>query len=187
MPTQATYDLYSEQDLRRDIAILNIEAFAADNQDYNSGAGVSYTEGYEHTGFFNRKYIPRQGDANIGDQNLTNPNNYRSIRFADVLLMAAEAHNKSGNDGVARAYLNRVRNRAGLVDTSASGTALEDAIYFERRLELVGEGHQFFDAVRTGRAPQEIEGFVAGKNELFPIPEIEILLTGNRWQQNPNY
>ncbi len=187
VPTQATYDLYSEQDLRRDIAILNIEAFAADNQDYNSGAGVSYTEGYEHTGFFNRKYIPRQGDANIGDQNLTNPNNYRSIRFADVLLMAAEAHNKSGNDGVARAYLNRVRNRAGLVDTSASGAALEDAIYFERRLELVGEGHQFFDAVRTGRAPQEIEGFVAGKNELFPIPEIEILLTGNRWQQNPNY
>lgn len=64
--------------------------------------------------FFNRKYIPRQGDANIGDQNLTNPNNYRSIRFADVLLMAAEAHHENGNDASAQSYVNRVRARAGL-------------------------------------------------------------------------
>jgi hypothetical protein len=64
---------------------------------------------------------------------------------------------------------------------------LADAIYLERRLELVGEGHQFFDAVRKGRAAQEIPGFTPNKHELFPIPEIEIQLTGNRWQQNPGY
>ena len=57
----------------------------------------------------------------------------------------------------------------------------------ERRVELVGEGHRFFDLVRTGRAAQEINGFQAGKHELFPIPEIEISLAGNRWAQNPNY
>ena len=187
VPTEETYNLFSEEDLRRDIAILNIALFADQNQDYNGGAGVNWTEGYEHTGFFNRKYIPRQGDSNIGDQNLTNPNNYRSIRFADVLLMAAEAHQQSGNDPLALQYLNRVRNRAGLEASNASGSDLLNAIYLERRLELVGEGHHFFDLVRTGRAAAEIEGFTSGKHELFPIPEIEIQLTGNRWQQNPGY
>ncbi len=187
VPTQEMYNLFNENDLRRDIAILNIEKFAEENQDYNNGSGVSWSEGYEHTGFYNRKYIPRQGDSNIGDQNYTNPNNYRAIRFADVLLMAAEAHNLNGNDGLSLQYLNRVRVRAGLSEISLSGSALTDAIYSERRLELVGEGHQFFDLVRTGRAAAEIPGFVTGKHELFPIPEIEIQLTGNRWTQNPGY
>jgi len=188
VPTQETYDAFDENDIRRDFSILNIEAFAIENQDYNNGAGVSWTEGFEHTGFFNRKYIPRQGDSNIGDQNLTNPNNYRSIRFSDVLLMAAEAHsNATGNEGLALQYLNLVRNRAGLESVTLSGNALTQAIYLERRLELVGEGHHFFDLVRTGRAAGQIEGFVTGKHELFPIPEIEIQLTGNRWAQNPGY
>ncbi|MGB0949272.1 MAG: RagB/SusD family nutrient uptake outer membrane protein, partial [Marinirhabdus sp.] len=188
VPTAETYAAFSEDDLRRDIAILNIEAFAQANQDYNNGAGVTYTEGFEHTGYFNRKYIPRQGDSNIGDQNLTNPNNYRSIRYADVLLMAAEAHNEgTGNDGVALTYVNQVRQRAGLGDLSVTGSDLLQAIYLERRLELVGEGHHFFDLVRTGRAAQQIEGFMNGKHELFPIPAIEIQLAGNRWEQNPGY
>ena len=188
VPTEEVYNAFEEKDLRRDIAILNIEKFADENQDFNNGAGVSFTEGFEHTGYFNRKYIPRQGDSNIGDQNLTNPNNYRAIRFADVLLLAAEAHNVgNGNDGVARLYLNRVRNRAGLEDVSAGGSELTNAIYLERRLELVGEGHHFFDLVRTGRAASNIEGFMSGKHELFPIPQIEIELAGNRWEQNPGY
>jgi len=188
VPTQETFDAFSEEDLRRDFSILDIEAFAIENQDYNNGAGVSWTEGFEHTGFFNRKYIPRQGDSNIGDQNLTNPNNYRSIRFADVLLMAAEAHSRgNGNEALALQYLNRVRTRAGLDELSVSGSDLTQAIYLERRLELVGEGHHFFDLVRTNRAAAAIEGFMTGKHELFPIPDIEIQLTGNRWQQNPGY
>jgi hypothetical protein len=188
VPTQEVYDAFDENDLRRDFSILNIEAFAIENQDYNNGSGVSWTEGFEHTGFFNRKYIPRQGDSNIGDQNLTNPNNYRSIRFSDVLLMSAEAHAKAtGNEGLALQYLNQVRTRAGLDNLTLSGNELVQAIYQERRLELVGEGHHFFDLVRTGRAAGQIDGFVTGKHELFPIPEIEIQLTGNRWQQNPGY
>ena len=47
--------------------------------------------------------------------------------------------------------------------------------------------HHFFDLVRTGRASQEINGFVSGKHELFPIPSIEIELAGNRWAQNQGY
>jgi hypothetical protein len=188
VPTQEVFDAFDQDDARREFAILDIVAFAAANSDFNGGAGVTFTEGFEHTGYFNRKYIPRVGDTNIGDQNLTNPGNYRAIRFADVLLMGAEAHNQGdGNDELARQYLNRVRERTTLSDVNASGSALTQAIYNERRLELVGEGHHFFDLVRTGRAAQEIEGFTAGKNELFPIPLVEIQLAGNRWLQNPGY
>ena len=182
VPVQEVYDAFEPGDLRRDTAILDIEAWAAANPD------VSFVEGFEHTGYYNRKYIARQGDLNTGDANLTNPNNYRAIRFADVLLMAAEALNRGGiNDALAQTYLNRVRSRAGLADVTAAGSALTDAIYAERRVELVGEGHHFFDLVRTGRASSEIDGFQTGKHELFPIPSIEIELAGNRWAQNPGY
>ena len=106
VPTQEAYNSYEAGDNRRDVAILNIVTWAAAN------AGVSYGSGYKHTGFFNRKYIARQGDANALDQNLTNPNNYRSIRYADVLLMAAEANSRSGNNAKGQEYLNKVRDRA---------------------------------------------------------------------------
>lgn len=181
VPTQEAADQYLNADLRKDVAILDIEAWSAET-------GATFAKGYEHTGFYNRKYIARQGDLNTGDANLTNPNNYRSIRFADVLLMAAEANNRGGLDeGKALSYLNRVRVRAGLDELNETGSALTDAIYKERRLELLGEGHHFFDLVRTGRAAQDIPGFTSGKHELFPIPSIEIELAGGRWAQNPGY
>jgi hypothetical protein len=184
VPVQEVVDAFEDGDLRLETAILDIEAWAADT-------GASFGTGFEHTGYFNRKYIARQGDADIGDANLTNPNNYRAIRFADVLLMAAEALNRGGiNDMQAQIYLNRVRERAfGNSDNNVTttGSALTDAIYHERRLELVGEGHHFFDLVRTGRAANEIDGFQAGKHEVFPIPLIEIQLAGNNWEQNPEY
>ena len=183
VPTQETYDAFEDGDMRRDIAVLDIDAWAEET-------GATFTTGNEHTGYYNRKYIARQGDLNTGDANLTNPNNYRAIRFADVLLMAAEALNESGNDMQAQMYLNRVRERAfGNSDNNvtATGPALRNAIYHERRVELVGEGHHFFDLVRTGRAAQEINGFQSGKHELFPIPLVEIQLAGNIWEQNPGY
>jgi len=105
--------------------------------------------------------------------------------------MAAEAHSRGNLDEAkALGYLNQVRERAFGDDThnsSATGTALTDAILEERRLELMGEGHRFFDLVRTGRAPQAIDGFVAGKHELFPIPFQEIQFSAGNWSQNPNY
>lgn len=182
VPVQEVYEGFEPGDVRRDAAILDIEAWAAEN------IGVSYVEGYEHTGYFNLKYLPRQGGLNTPDANLTKPNNYRAIRYADVLLMAAEALNSGGiSDDRAQNYLNEVRRRASLPEISAVGGPLRDAIYRDRRAELVGEGHRFFDLVRTGRAAQEIQGFQTGKHELFPIPSIEIELAGNRWEQNPGY
>ena len=186
VPVQEVVDAFQAGDTRKDVAILDISAWA--NQ-----TGATFGTGYEHTGYFNRKYIPRKRSATAqGDRNLTNPNNYRSIRFADVLLMAAEAFNRSStpNDVKAQNYLNRVRERAfGNTNNNiiATGTTLYENILDERRVELVGEGHRFFDLVRTGKAAQNINGFVAGKHELFPIPAIEIQLAGNRWSQNPGY
>jgi hypothetical protein len=185
VPTQEAVNAFEVGDNRKAVAILDIVAWAA-------STGATYSEGNEHTGFFNRKYIPRVRSANAaGDRNLTNPNNYRSIRYADVLLMAAEAFNRSGlDDSKARGYLNQVRRRAfgdTNHDISASGAALTDFIWAERRVELVGEGHRFFDLVRTGKAAQEIDGFTAGKNELFPIPIEEIQFANGNWSQNPGY
>ena len=183
VPTQEAFDAFEEGDLRRDVAVLDIEAWSEET-------GATYSTGYEHTGFFNRKYIARQGGLNTPDANLTNPNNYRSIRYADVLLMAAEAYNRGGlDDGLARMYLNKVRLRANLPDVpeSVAGQDLTEVIWNERRVELMGEGHRFFDLVRTERAAQNIDGFVPGKHEVFPIPSIEIELAGNRWEQNPGY
>ncbi|WOI21562.1 MULTISPECIES: RagB/SusD family nutrient uptake outer membrane protein [Nonlabens] len=181
LPTQDVYDEFEPNDLRLPVALLDINVWSAAN-------GATFNTGFEHTGYYNRKYIARQGDLNTGDQNLTNPNNYRAIRFADVYLMAAEAYNRGNlGDDIARDYLNEVRMRAMMPLVTATGAALTDAIYHERRVELVGEGHHFFDLVRTGRAATEINGFTTGKNEVFPIPIDEIILSGNRWDQNPNY
>ena len=186
VPVQEVVDAFEAGDLRKEVAILDINAWA-------TSTGATFGVGYEHTGYFNRKYIPRTRSTDAqGDRNLTNPNNYRAIRFADVLLMAAEAYNRSTtpNDTKAQAYLNRVRERAfgnNANNIIASGNVLYDNILQERRVELVGEGHRFFDLVRTGKAASEIIGFEAGKHEVFPIPAIEIQLTGNRWSQNPNY
>jgi hypothetical protein len=171
-------------DLRQRPSVLDIEQFISEQADPNA---ITFVEGHDHTGFYQGKYQPRQGEA-FQDPNLTNLTNIRWIRFSDVLLMAAEALNRGSiDDNLALTYVNRVRERAGLDPISVTGSALTDAIYQERRVELVGEGHRFFDLVRTGRAAANIEGFTPGKNEVFPIPSIEIELAGNVWEQNDGY
>lgn len=185
IPVQDAVDEFEDDDPRVDVAILDIEAWA-------ESTGATYSEGYEHTGYFNRKYLPRErSDDAASDVNLTNPNNYRAIRYADVLLMAAEAYNRGGiSDSKALEYVNMVRDR-GFADTdheiTVTGDNLTAAIYHERRVELLGEGQRFFDLVRTGYAADAIDGFTEDKNELFPIPDEEIEYSNGLWEQNPGY
>ncbi|MFM1878069.1 MAG: hypothetical protein RLZZ241_935 [Bacteroidota bacterium] len=154
--------------------------------------------------------------------------NYTIIRFADVLLMQAEAEVELGNLEAARTLVNRVRARAanstywvkkdGVNEANyviseypagnaafASQAAARNAVRFERKLELSGEGHRFFDLVRWGIAGSEInryldfEGqflvtkfgganFTAGKNEYQPIPQSQIDLQGSDvLTQNPGW
>lgn len=187
LPTQDLYDAFDAGDPRRDATVLDIDAFiqAQDNPE-----DISYViGGGGHTGFYNNKYIKRQDELGLPDDDLTSPVNHKAIRYADVLLMAAEAHNRKpgANDELAREYLNEVRDRVGLDPVTLSGAELTQAIWEERRFELSGEGLRFFDLVRTGRAAQEIQGFIPGTHEIFPIPQVEIDLAGGNWQQNPGY
>jgi len=187
LPTQDLYDEFEAGDPRRDVAILDIEAFKASQPDPSQ---VKYVQGAGgHTGYYNNKYSKRINELGQPDTDLTSPVNHTVIRYADVLLMAAEAHARkpSPNETLARQYLNEVRNRVSMTSVNSSGAALLTAIYHERRVELAGEGVHFFDLVRTGRAATEIAGFQTGKNELFPIPQIEIDLAGAGWGQNQGY
>lgn len=181
VPSQKLWDSYADGDSRKEATILDIEAWAADT-------GASYAEGYKHTGYFNHKYIPRAGESGAQIE-LNYLTNYRAIRYADVLLMAAEANNRGGiNDTKALEYVNMVRERAfGNSDNNLnlSGSNLTAAIYDERNFELAMEGHRFFDLVRTGQAAANIDGFVTGKHEVFPIPQQEVDISG--LTQNPGY
>ncbi len=186
LPTEDLYNSFVEGDLRRDGAVLNLAAFIAAQP--NPGAISFAIGGGGHTGFYNNKYIARQNELGLPDVKLTSPVNYRVIRLPDVYLMAAEAHNRgAGNDGTAQQYLNAVRERVGLPPVTQSGNALTEAIWQERRWELAGEGLRFWDLVRTGQAADRITGFQSGKNERFPIPQVEIDLAGGNWSQNPGY
>ncbi|MEM9390060.1 MAG: RagB/SusD family nutrient uptake outer membrane protein, partial [Bacteroidota bacterium] len=187
VPRQELVDDFESGDVRFEATILDIDEFVTENPGTEDDP-TTFVEGFDHTGYFNNKYLPRQGEADQPDVNLTYPNNIRQIRYSDVLLMAAEALNRGdGNDAQALAYVNQVRSRAGLSNINVSGSNLTQAIYQERRVEFAGEGHRFFDLVRTGNAASEIDGFQTGKHEVFPIPLIEIQLAGDVWQQNPNY
>jgi len=188
LPAKDLANAYSAGDQRKEVTVLDIEAYKAANPSFN----ISYQVApYKNTGLYNQKYQPRKGETS-GQVELNYLNNFRTIRYAEVLLMAAEAFNKasSANDSKAREYLNRVRQRA-FGDTdhdiSASGSALYEAILKERRLELAMEGDRYFDLIRTGKAAAVLGplGFISGKHEVFPIPQEEIQISN--LTQNPNY
>ncbi len=120
----------------------------------------------------------------------------RLIRYADVLLMAAEALNENDNSSKALIYLNMVRararqgNNAILPDVTVTDkNSLRDKIFLERRHELALEGIRFWDLVRTGNAPKVLGplGFMHGKHELLPIHQTEIDISQGTLTQNPNY
>ncbi len=140
--------------------------------------------------FYPKKYFSSKSeDAPFGDPNPNGGTNDRVIRYADVLLMHAEAAFHTSDEAGAKASLNQVRTRVGIPEVTATGQALLEAIHRERRIELGLEAHRFFDLVRTGRAPQVLGGlgFKAGTHELFPIPQSQILATDGVVTQNPGY
>ncbi len=153
------------------------------------------------TGGFAYDYYPKKNfsnkseDAPFGDPVPNGGNNDRVIRFADVLLMHAEAAAQNGNESGARTSINKVRARARgtatniLPDITATGPALLTAIYRERRVELGLEGHRFFDLVRTGRAAAVLGalGYQEGKHNLFPLPQSQVQATNGAIVQNPGY
>ena len=157
------------------------------------------TVGYQHTGYFSKKY---SSDAehwgSSGQFELNRTCNHRVIRFSDVLLMAAELGSAN-----AQQYLDRVRARVGL----GSIPATPDNIYKERRLELSLEGIRYFDVLRKGmafasqtlsysgiRGPNYVGEqqlfdvtFNAATKGFLPIPQTEMDLSGGAFVQNQGY
>lgn len=151
--------------------------------------------GFPHD-YYPKKYFNNKSEeAPFGDPVPNGGSNDRVIRYADVLLMHAEAAYRSGDAGSARTSLNLVRARARgsnsgiLPDVIADGPALLDAIYHERRVELGLEGHRFFDLVRTGRAQDVLGplGYQEDVHRVFPIPDSQIQATNGALIQNPGY
>ncbi len=122
--------------------------------------------------------------------------NRRIIRYADVILMAAEALNENNKPVEALLQINKIKLRARegnasiLPDiTTTDKDDLRDLILNERRIELALEGQRFWDLVRTGNADEVLGplGYITGKHELFPIPQTEIDLSQGALKQNPNW
>ncbi|HTF29119.1 MAG TPA: RagB/SusD family nutrient uptake outer membrane protein [Flavitalea sp.] len=127
--------------------------------------------------------------------------NFMVLRYADVLLMAAESLNEISYDkGNAFNYLNQVRQRAGAPVYNQSSLpdqqSFRAAIELERRLELAFENHRWFDLLRTGRALQVMSTAVGGSafpinikpyQLLFPIPLEQVDASGGKIKQNPEY
>jgi len=140
-------------------------------------------EGY--TGWFSKKRAPWTHITFSGNAEWNYETNERVIRYADVLLMMAEAAIGSGT-GNPDTYFNEVRQRAGL--STITGVTIAD-IKKERRLELAMEGFRYFDLVRWGDAPTVLgnRGFVTGIHEVFPIPQDEIINSNYKLTQNDGY
>lgn len=196
-PSVNLINFYEESDPRRDATII----FLGETLDGvpiigdSSTPDTTYTDGtrseIREIEAYNQKiYTPGTSSQESWGHNV------RVIRYADVLLMAAEALNENGKQQQAIEYLNRVRERARganpevLPDiTTTNQQELREAIYDERRAELALEGHRFFDLLRTGRAAEVLGpfGFEEGKHELLPIPQSEIDLSQGVLTQNPGW
>ena len=202
-PTQNLYNEYEAGDPRRDATILNPT---------NAQIETPAQEIYLGSRYLNRKYALLNADNSVIP--LAHPSrgpiNNKVIRYSDVLLMYAEACCETDNLATAKTALETVRSRARgnkailpAFPYGSYGDTKDDlriAIRHERRVELAMEGHRWFDLCRWGVAKQvmdtykasetpevqaEMAPFIAGKNELMPIPGKEIDL--NPMDQNPNY
>lgn len=158
-----------------------------------TGGAITDPEAHDYEGYMRLKYATNLSDTDteaVPELNYTI--NWRILRYADVLLMAAEAYNKTGQDGMAQTELEKVRARAGFdEDITATGDALFQLIVKERQIELAFEGQRYWDLVRWGMASQELGnlGFQTNKHELFPIPQNEIIANNaiDQSEQNPGY
>ena len=194
--TERLYNLFDSTDTRRDATFLY--SYVSDK-----GQDVTYNSPDNPSGLaFGGPMAPNGiPSAKLKDpSNQLNPfghgNDLIFLRYADVLLMLAEAYNETGNSNEALAYLNMIRERAGIDDETETGQdALRERIKIERQKELAGEFTEYYDLQRWGdlaaSMQQNVDSEQLGvsyepKLELMPIPQ-GVLETNENLTQNPGY
>ena len=183
LPTQEFVEQYEEGDLRKDMTILYEGCPPFDGKDYKSS--------WSNTGYNVRKFLVPKS---VSPEFNTSPANFVVYRYADVLLMEAEALNEQGLTDEAAVPLNIVRKRAGLPGVSGLSQAeMREKIIHERRIELAFEGHRWFDMIRLEHGDYAInflrsigKGNVTKDRLLFPIPQTE-MDANPLLKQNPGY
>lgn len=181
-PTQALENAFEPGDIRKQFTILR------EGQTTPEGDLIKKGDPQAGNTWNYKTYVPSSLNNNACGYGSIQ--NIRILRFADILLINAEAANELGNTAVAITDINLVRNRAQLANTTATGqSTLRTAIWQERRVELAMENDRFPDLVRTGQAATFLGplGFQTGKNELFPIPLRAITDSKGILTQNPGY
>jgi len=180
------YKLFSATDTRRAVTFYSSV--------YNAATGQTVVFNNPYVPYFNKfvdySLTPLTTQAQSGI-------NYPVLRYADVLLMYAEAQNELNGGPTTDAYaaINQVRTRANVPNLTAglSQSDFRDSLFLERRKEFIQEGHRWFDLARLGAtvlvdALHKIpaKSAASSKNILFPIPLVEIQLNP-KLNQNPGY
>jgi hypothetical protein len=187
VPTEELANSFETDDPRKDATII----FRGET----TPQGDAIPASGDNPRYNQKTYVPfanYPGSCNEGaDQNI------RVIRYAEVLLMNAEAANEQNNTTLALSSLNAVRDRARGANpltvlppvTTTDKNQLRDAIWRERRSELAMEYDRYFDVIRQGRGQAIFgpKGWLPGKNEVWPIPQAEIDISGGLLTQNPGY
>lgn len=184
VPTLNLINAYEIGDPRKDHTIL-----VSGQDDGGYGSGILPAAPPLDQLYWNKKAYTEASVRTTLSERQNNWENIKILRYADVLLMAAEAAFQTGNTGLATNYLNQVRARArGGANVLPNVTATMAAIKHERRIELAMEGERFYDVVRWGDGPAVLGplGFLP-KHEWYPIPQTAIDQSNGVLIQNPNY
>jgi starch-binding outer membrane protein, SusD/RagB family len=142
--------------------------------------------------FWNKKVYPNPATQSSKGQRQAGWTNQKVLRYADVLLMAAEAANEVGgaaNQTLAVNYINQIRTRAGLGNVAfTTQAAMRTIIQNERRFEMAMDGERFFDLVRWNLASTALgaSGY-QDKHKYYPIPQAAIDAANGILIQNPDY
>lgn len=194
---------FDNRDPRLEMSLIHTGSIVTDrNGSAHTINTLSGTDASSRSGL----YVRKGADPESFVSEVTSGKNYILIRYAEVLLNYAEAKNEvSGPDETIYDAINSIRARAGMpaLPSALSKTEMRARIRKERRVELCLEGNRFFDIKRWGIAATVMNGpvygvntnnpignrvFDAGKNYLFPIPQVQVDLTGREvLEQNPGY
>ncbi len=183
IPTSSLDAAFEPGDLRKDATLLRRSQTTSEGD---------YIVDIAPSPLYNKKVYVPTSVVNPCGYGYGRDQNRPVLRLGEIYLIRAEAANESNDTTEAKVYLNAIRNRAGLPSIDAiSKESMRAKIWKERHVELAMEEDRFFDMVRQGNAGSILRGlgkpFVDGKNEVFPIPDKQITLSGGKLTQNPNY